>query len=65
LGPTVASNNQELILFCDFVTSNVGISGDDLALRGEGVVLLELEVTKGSGESEVAFDNISLDARHE
>ena len=47
------------------MASNVGISGDNLALRGEGVVLLELEVTQGSGESEVAFDNVSLDARSE
>ena len=65
MGLTVASNNQELILFRDFVASNVGISGDDLALRGEGVVLLELEVAKGSGESEVAFNNVNLATRHE
>jgi hypothetical protein len=41
---TVTCNDQELVLFGDFVGGNIGIGSDDLFLRDDVGVLFEVKV---------------------
>jgi hypothetical protein len=51
---TITGNNDELLLSSRGVDDDVWVDGDDLMLSIERIVLLELEVSDSSRESEVA-----------
>lgn len=53
-GRTVARDNEELLLSGRLVDDDVRVDGDDLVLGVERVVLLELEISDGSRESEIS-----------
>lgn len=57
---TIASNDQELIFFGDVVLLDVGVGGDNLGLWREVGALLELEVTNGARQGEVAVDTAKV-----
>ena len=59
--PTIAGNDQELIIFAKLVDGHVGERSDDLLLRREVCALLELKVTNGSAEREVAVHTTKVD----
>ena len=59
--PTIAGNNQELIVLAKLVDGHVGERSDDLLLRREVCALLELKVTNGSAEREVAVHTTKVD----
>lgn len=58
---TIASNDQELVIFADIMDLDVRIGGDYLLLRGKFGALLELKVSDGSRKSEVAVDTTKID----
>lgn len=58
---TIASNDQELILFGDIVLVNVGVGSDDLTLGRKVGALLELEVADGARQGKVAVDTAKVD----
>ena len=60
-GPTIASNDEELIVGVDVVYLDVGERSNDLLLRGEIGALLELEVTYRAGQGKVAVDATEVD----
>ena len=59
--PTIAGNNQELIVLAKLVDGHVGERSDDLLLRREVCALLELKVTNSSAEREVAVHTTKVD----
>ena len=59
--PTIAGNNQELIILAKLVDGHVGERSDDLLLRREVCALLELKVTNSSAEREVAVHTTKVD----
>ena len=59
--PTIAGNDQELIVLANLVDSHIGERSDDLLLRREVCTLLELKVTDSSAEREVAVDTTKVD----
>ena len=58
---TVTCKHNELIIIRKVVNSHVGVSGNDLLLRRKVGALLELEITDGTGEGEVAIDTTEID----
>ena len=59
--PTIAGNNQELIVLAKLVDGHVGERSDDLLLRREVCTLLEFKVTDSSAEREVAVHTAKVD----
>lgn len=58
---TVTGENQELVLFSQFMLINIWESCDNLVLGRELSALLEFEVTNGTGQSQVAIDTTKVD----
>ena len=59
--PTIAGNDQELVILAHLVDGHIGERSDDLLLRREVRALLELKVTNGSAEREVAVHATEVD----
>jgi hypothetical protein len=58
---TVTGNNQEFIVIGQLVHSHVGVGSHDLLLGGKLGALLELKVTDGAGQGEVAIHAAEVD----
>jgi hypothetical protein len=61
LQQTIAGNDKELIVLSHLVNGHIRESSDDLLLRREICALLELKVTDGSAECEVAVHAAKVD----
>jgi len=59
--PTIAGNDQELIILSHLVDGHIGECSDDLLLRREICTLLELKVADSSAECEVAVHTTKVD----
>lgn len=59
--PTIASNDEELIILSHLVHGHIGEGSDDLLLRRKICALLELKVTNSSAECEVAVHAAKVD----
>ena len=59
--PTIAGNDQELIVLAKLVNGHIRERSDDLLLRREVCALLELKVTDSSAEGKVAVDSAEVD----
>lgn len=58
---TVTGNDQEFIIFGNVVDRDVRICGDNLLFRRETGALLELEITNGARQGQVAIDAAKVD----
>jgi hypothetical protein len=59
--PTIAGNDQELIVLAKLVNGHIRERSDDLLLRREVCALLELKVTDSSAECKVAVHTTEVD----
>lgn len=57
---TVAGDNQKLIIIAQLVHDNVGVGSNNLLLGRKFSALLELKVTNGTREGEVAVDTAEI-----
>ena len=60
-GLTITSDDQKLIVICNFVGDHVGESSHDLLFRREVGALLEFKITNGARERKVAVDTAKVD----
>ena len=58
---TVTGKHNKLVVVGKVVDSHIGVGGDDLLLRRKIGALLELKVTDGTGQGEVAVDATKVD----
>ena len=58
---TVTGKHNKLVVVGKVVDSHIGVGGDNLLLRREIGALLELKVTDGTGQGEVAVDATKVD----
>lgn len=54
--PTVAGQDQELVLICELVNRHVGKGGDNLVFGGQFCALFEFKVADGARQGQVAID---------
>ena len=59
--PTIARNNDELIVAGNFMSDYVRKSGDNLLFGREVCTLLELKVPQGTGKRKVAVHTAKVD----
>ena len=59
--PTIAGNDQELVILSHLVDSHIRERSDNLLLRREVRALLELKVTDSSAECKVAVHATKVD----
>ena len=59
--PTIAGNDQELVILAHLVNGHIGECSDDLLLRREICALLELKVADSSAECKVAVHTTKVD----
>jgi hypothetical protein len=59
--PTIAGNDQELIVLAKLVNGHIRERSDDLLLGREVCALLELKVTDSSAECKVAVHTTEVD----
>jgi hypothetical protein len=58
---TVTSKHNKLVIVRQVVNSDIGVGSNDLLLRREVGALLELKVTDGTRQGEVAVDTTKVD----
>lgn len=54
---TITCNNNELVIFRDFMGDHIWKSCDDLLFRREVGTLLEFKITNGTRQSQVTVDS--------
>ena len=59
--PTIAGNDQELVILAHLVDGHIGERSDDLLLRWEVCALLELKVADSSAKGKVAVNSAKVD----
>jgi len=59
--PTIAGNDQELIILAHLVNGHIGECSDDLLLRRKIGALLELKVADSSAECKIAVHTTKVD----
>lgn len=58
---TITGNNEELVVIGQLMDCHIGECGHNLLLGGQLGALLELEVTNGTGQGEIAIDTSEVD----